>query len=405
MCLDLVLGMKDTHPQEVLKKRDIELKLRHLFSSWGFEEVETPTLEYYSTLQKVIGEELKDRLFQFINREGKLVCLRPDFTTSIARKYSSDLIGKNKAIRVFYDGKIFRYPSSPLRTESELTQMGLENIGDNSTSVDAEVIALAIIALQEAGIRDFAVDIGHVGFFRGILNASGFTSAFQQQLKTIVKAKDFIALKHFLEKNPPSEPKLVSLLLDFPFLRGKKEFLNDIHDRFPRNHQFTIALERIQRVWDILTDFGLEQNIWVNLGLIRDFDYYSGMIFEGFSAFSGSPLLAGGRYDELFGIFGQDRPACGFALFIERLVEVCEKSQPDITQSFKTYTIYYPPEYRKPVFILAQKLRKQLHAVIVQEQNNVSFSLKLSDGLNEYTWTNLNWDDIFKQIQEAIENG
>jgi ATP phosphoribosyltransferase regulatory subunit len=403
--LDLVLGMKDTHPQEVLKKREIEFKLRHLFSSWGFEEVETPTLEYYATLQKVIGDELKERLFQFINREGKLVCLRPDFTTSIARKYSSDLIIENKTIRVFYDGKIFRYPSSPLRTESELTQMGLENIGDNSPAVDAEVIALAIIALQEAGIRDFSVDIGHVGFFRGILNASGYSSTLQQQLKTIVKTKDFIALKNFLEKNPPTEPMLVSLLLDFPFLRGKKEFLNDINNRFPRNHQFNNALERIRKVCDILSDYGLEQNIWVNLGLIRDFDYYSGMIFEGFSAFSGSPLLAGGRYDELFGIFGQDRPACGFALFIERLVEVFEKSRPDINQTFKSYTIFYPPEHRKSVFILTQKLRKLLQAVIAQEQNDVPFALKLSDGFKEYTWTDLNWDTIYMQIQEVIKNG
>ncbi|NLJ50269.1 MAG: ATP phosphoribosyltransferase regulatory subunit [Candidatus Atribacteria bacterium] len=403
--MDLVLGMKDTHPQEVLKKREIELKLRHLFSSWGFEEVETPTLEYYTTLQKVIGDELKDRLFQFINREGKLVCLRPDFTTSIARKYSSNLFDENKTIRIFYDGKIFRYPSSPLRTESELTQMGLENIGNNSPAVDAEVIALAIISLQEAGIVDFAVDIGHVGFFRGILDTSGYSSNFQQQLKTIVKAKDFIALKNFLEKNPPTEPTLVSLLLDFPFLRGKKQFLNDVINRFPRNHQFTNALERIQKVWDILSDFGLERNIWVNLGLIRDFDYYSGMIFEGFSAFSGSPLLAGGRYDELFGIFGQDRPACGFALFIERLVEVCEKSQPEMKKIFKTYTIFYPPEYRKPVFNLTQKLRKQHRAIITQEQNDVSFTLKLSDGLKEYTWMNLNWDVIYKQIEEVIENG
>lgn len=403
--MDLVLGMKDTHPQEVLKKREIEFKLRNLFSSWGFEEVETPTLEYYATLQKVIGDELKERLFQFVNREGKLVCLRPDFTTSIARKYSSDLFNKNKTIRVYYDGKIFRYPSSSLRTESELTQMGLENIGENSPTVDAEVVALAIIALQEAGIRDFALDIGHVGFFRSILHTSGYSSSFQQQLKSIVKAKDFIALKKFLEKNPPAEPKFVSLLLDFPFLRGKKDFLEEINSRFPRNHQFTDALERIHKVWDILSDFGLEQNIWVNLGLIRDFDYYSGMIFEGFSALSGSPLLAGGRYDELFSIFGQDRPACGFALFIERLVEVCEKSQAEINRTFKTYTIFYPPDHRKPVFVITQKLRKQLRAVITQEQNDIPFTLKLSDGFKEFIWTDLNWDTIYVQMQEVIKNG
>lgn len=403
--MDLVLGMKDSHPQEVIKKREVELKLRHLFSSWGFEEVETPTLEYYETLQKVIGDELKERLFQFVNREGKLVCLRPDFTTSIARKYSSELIEENKTIRVFYDGKIFRYPSSPLRTESELTQMGLENIGNNSPAVDAEVIALAIIALQEANIQDYAVDIGHVGFFRGILDATGYTLNLQQRLKTIIKTKDFITLKNFLEKNPPVESNLVSFLLDFPFLRGKKEFLDYTEKRLTKNHQLAKAIQRIGRVWDILVDFGLEKNIWVNLGLIRDFDYYSGVIFEGFSALSGSPLLAGGRYDELFGVFGQDRPACGFALFIERLIEVCEKSQLENEKTSKTYTIFYPSEHRKSVFILTQKLRKCHHVIITQEENNVSYTIKLSDGSKEYSWADLNWDLIYKRVQEVIDNG
>lgn len=403
--MDLVLGMKDTHPREVRKKRDIEMKLRHLFSSWGFEEVETPSLEYFATLQKVIGEELKERLLQFINREGKLVCLRPDFTTSIARKYSSDLIGEHQTIRVFYDGKIFRLPSSPLRTESELTQMGLENIGKNTAAVDAEVIALAIIALQESGIRDYAVDIGHVGFFRGILDMMDYSVDRQQQLKVIMKTKDFIALGSFLEQFPPAEPQLASLLLDFPFLRGKKDFLIGCQDRFPKTQLFTVPFQRLQSIWNILVDFGLEANIMANLGLIRDFDYYSGVIFEGFSPLSGSPLLAGGRYDELFRIFGKDRPACGFALFVERLVEVYEKSHPGNSIPPLIYTIHYQPTYRKPVFLLAQKLREGHLSVITQEESELPVALKVTDGIHEYSWTNINWDILPEQIQKVIYHG
>ena len=403
--MDLVLGMKDTHPREVRKKRDIELKLRQLFSSWGFEEVETPTLEYFATLQKVVGDELKERLFQFINREGKLVCLRPDFTTSIARKYSSDLISHNQIIRVFYDGKIFRYPSSPLRTESELTQMGLENIGNNAPTVDAEVIALAIIALQEAGIRDFAVDIGHVGFFRGILETLGYPLDYQEQLKTIMKTKDFITLENFLEKHPPADPKFASLLLEFPFLRGKKDFLTASEMRFPKTEIFTASFQRIRSIWNILVDFGLEKNVWINLGLIRDFDYYSGVIFEGFSPYSGSPLLAGGRYDELFRIFGQDRPACGFALFIERLIEAYEKSQPENNFTPFIYTLSYPPEHRKAVFLLTQKLRNFHYSVITQEQNNLPCTIKLSDGTHEHSWSEFNWNVIFEEILKVIKRG
>ena len=403
--MDLVLGMKDTHPREVRKKRDIELKLRYLFSSWGFEEAETPTLEYIATLQKGIGDDLKERLFQFVNREGKLICLRPDFTTSIARKYSSDLISGQQTIRVFYDGKIFRLPSSPLRTESELTQMGLESIGNNTPAVDAEVIALAIIALQEAGIRDYAVDIGHVGFFREILNATGYSVDRQQQLKNIMKTKDFIALENFLEQFPPAEPQLASLLLEFPFLRGEKDFLIAGLERFPKTQQFTIPFQRLLTIWNFLVDFGLEANIRANLGLIRDFDYYTGVIFEGFSPLSGSPLLAGGRYDELFRIFGKDRPACGFALFVERLVEVYEKSHPENSIPALTYTIHYPSRYRQPVFSLSQKLRKQHLSIITQEHNEPPFAIKVTDGTREHIWTDPDWNTIFEQIQKVIGNG
>jgi len=128
--LELVFGMKDVYPWEAKVRRSIEARLRTLFERWGYAEVEPPTLEYYATFEKTMSEEMKERIFKFLNRDGKLVCLRPEFTTSVARMFAQGN-ALPLPLRVYYSGKVFRYPSSPFRTESEFTQIGLEHIGQS----------------------------------------------------------------------------------------------------------------------------------------------------------------------------------------------------------------------------------------------------------------------------------
>ncbi len=363
--LELVLGMKDSYPREVKRKREMEFVLRHLFERWGYEEVEPPTIEYYSTLENTLGDEAKERVYKFVDRNGKLVSLRPEFTTSIMRMYSKKELRESTPHRVYYVGKIFRYPSSPLRIEGELTQLGLENLGKNGVDTDAEIIALslsALLALQELGIEDFMLDIGHVGIFQGVLSSLPLSPSEKLSLKTLLKKKDFVALEKFASIS--SHP-LFPFLLHLPFLRGKREILEETRKNYPLNSPLIDALDYLEEIWNIISDFHLEEHVFINLGLVRDFDYYTGVVFEGFSPRSGYPLLAGGRYDELLEKSGNNLPACGFALFLERLMEVQKENLKESYLSF--ITINYPSHFRSSIFALAEKMRKEGIPVIMEE--------------------------------------
>ena len=364
--MELVLGMKDSYPSEVKRKREMEFVLRHLFEEWGYEEVEPPTIEYYSTLENTLGDEAKERVYKFVDRNGKLVSLRPEFTTSIMRMYSKKELRESAPHRVYYVGKIFRYPSSPLRVEGELTQLGLENLGKNGIDTDAEIIALALsalLALQELGIEDFMLDIGHVGIFQGLLSSLPLSPPEKLFLKTLLKKKDFVALENFTSIS--SHP-LFPFLLHLPFLRGKREILEETKNNYPLSPPLVEALNYLREIWDIISDFHLEEHVFINLGLVRDFDYYTGVVFEGFSPRSGYPLLTGGRYDELLEKSENSLPACGFALFLERLMEV-QRVNPKEKHSF-FITITYPPFLRSSIFILAEELRKEGIPIIMEEK-------------------------------------
>ena len=363
--MELVLGMKDSYPWEVKRKRQMEFVLRDLFEKWGYEEVEPPTIEYYSTLEATLGAEAKERVYKFVDRSGKLVSLRPEFTTSIMRMYSKGEIRESTPHRVYYVGKIFRYPSSPLRVEGELTQLGLESLGKNGVDTDAEIIALALsalLALRELGIEDFMLDIGHVGVFQGILSSLPLSPSEKLSLKTLLKEKDFVALGKF---SSVSSHPLSSFLLHLPFLRGKKEILEETKKNYPLSPPLIDVLNYLGEIWDIISDFHLEENVFINLGLVRDFDYYTGVVFEGFSPRLGYPLLAGGRYDGLLEKSGANLPACGFALFLERLMEVQKEKTKKERPSFITIT--YPATFRSSVFAAAEEIRKEGVPIVIEE--------------------------------------
>lgn len=400
--MDLALGMKDGFPREVGIKRKIENILRALFRKWGYQEVEPPSIEYYSTLEKALGEEIKERLFKFIDREGKLVCLRPEFTTSIARMYSSEFLDITVPVRVFYDGKIFRYPSSPFRTECEFTQVGVESLGQNSVSIDAEIVALAISSLQGIGIQDFQVDISHVGVYQGILDSLDLDKKIRESIHSLVGKKDFTGLKEIIKNLSLPHPKVGNLLIEFPFLRGKIDVVDHASSFFDSNQKILATFNRIKEIWNILVDFGLERHVVVNLGLVRDFDYYTGLIFEGFSPLIGYPLLAGGRYDNLFSLFGKDLPACGFALFAERLVEIM--AEVAFSSSPTTpISIQYPPRLRAKVFSISENFRQKGIPIIMEEKPKDSPYLTIIGTKGTFDLKESEWGKIEEIIEREQE--
>ncbi|MEN3185516.1 MAG: ATP phosphoribosyltransferase regulatory subunit [Atribacterota bacterium] len=371
--MESILGMRDIYPREARLRRKIQETLCQLFKSWGYEEVEPPTVESYEIFAQTTGEEIRERMYQFVNREGKLVCLRPEFTTSVARMFAKEE-ETNLPRRVYYAGKIFRYPASPFCFESELTQIGVEHIGSNTIESDGEVIALAVSSLKALGIHGFQVDIGHVGVFRYLLAKLPLTDEERSIAKDLIKKKDFVALQNFWQKKKLEEHPAATFLLRFPFLRGREEILLEGQE-WSQDSEWTTIMEYLKQIFVRLREFGLAEHLFLNLGLIRDFDYYTGVIWEGFSPHLGYPLLAGGRYDELFQIFGKDFPSCGFALFLERVVEAMQKYKSWEEKVTSPIRLTYPPGWGKKAFEVAEKLRQEGFSIVMEETEDEAFTL------------------------------
>lgn len=386
--MELVFGMKDVYPWEAKIRRSVEGRLRTLFERWGYAEVEPPTLEYYALFEKTMNDEMKERIYKFLNRDGKLVCLRPEFTTSVARMCAREN-EHSLPLRVYYSGKVFRYPASPFRTESEFTQVGLECIGKSGPARDAEVIALAILALQETGVQRFEVDLSHAGIFRGILDTLPLPPQDKEAVKKAMKQKDFATLQQLCKCIPAP---FGTFLPRLPFLRGKRELLEDLASFLPESQEWQKAAGELSDIWAILEDLELSEFLSVNIGLVRDFEYYTGVIFEGFSPQVGYPLLAGGRYDDLFRIFGKDLPACGFALFLERVLEALEKESSWREGWHKPPVLLYPPSLRKVVFHFARRLREQGIPLVLEEEEGETITVITSSG--SFTFATLEEETI-----------
>ncbi|MDR7418581.1 MAG: ATP phosphoribosyltransferase regulatory subunit [Armatimonadota bacterium] len=307
------VGMRDQTAEEVAARRRLERRLLEVFQQWGYEEVATPTLEYLDTLLHGAGPGVSDRLLKFVDTGGEVLALRPEMTVPLARFAATRLLpAGRRPLRLAYASTVFRAQERGSGRPREFTQAGVELIGDGGVHADVEVIALAGEALGAAGVRGAAMSLGHAGFLRGVLATLAADEA--------DAARDLLYRRAFAElgRVVPAGPALDVLRL-LPALRGP--------DALDRARPLAVAresreaLDVLAAVLDGVAAHDLPVRIEVDLGLIRDFDYYSGVVFEAYGARAGMALLGGGRYDDLLARFGQPAPATGFAIGVEPVLD------------------------------------------------------------------------------------
>src|SRR5665648_182064 len=157
-------GLNDLFPEEVLKRRLLENKISQVFKEWGYQEIITPTFEFYDMLARGAGSIMKKEMIKFFDREGNIIALRPEMTTPLARVTSTKMQQEPKPLRFYYMGNVFRYDDFKVGGQREFCQAGVELIGVNSKKADAEVIALAVECLKNSGLKNFFIDIGPVSY-------------------------------------------------------------------------------------------------------------------------------------------------------------------------------------------------------------------------------------------------
>lgn len=327
-------GTRDFLPREAAGKRVVESALAHLFSQWGYDEVITPTFEYLETLSHGSNNDVDQQAFKFLGKNNRIMALRPDMTTPMARVAATRLKEKPLPQRLFYLTNVFRYEQAQAGRQCEFYQAGVELLGTHGPAADAEVIALAIGAMKEAGLTKFQISLGQVDFINGVMAESDLNLAQQQQVKAAIVRRDLVGLDEILAASGlgPEAQKTVRMI---PLLHGGEDVLHQAY-QMAGDGVGKAALDNLAEIVGLLKSYGVGQYINFDLGLIRDFDYYTGMVFEGYTPGLGFPLCGGGRYDNMLATFGTPSPATGFALGIERVLLALERqglSAPALTQA------------------------------------------------------------------------
>lgn len=296
-------GFTDQLPGVCAFKRELEARLRNLFLMNGYDEIETPGIEYFDVYKSFVAEE---ELYKFTDGKGRLLCTRYDGTIPVAR-YAA---GRNDTlpIRLSYIENMYRAGQIGGGKQSGFTQAGIELLGASGSKSDAEVLALAIKSALELGLTDLQVSVGQVQFFKGLSRQLGLSGETIAKVKAAISNRDSVTI----EKLDLSREDKDTLLM-ITECGGTYDTIDTMLPRVT-DEGAKAALGNIREILDIMERYGYLKYVSVDLGLIESIDYYTGMVFKGYTYEVGFPVFGGGRYDDVSKTFGKDMAAVGFSI-------------------------------------------------------------------------------------------
>ena len=382
-------GVRDVYGKECARKLTIENKINNIFNLYGFHNVQTPTFEFFDIFNKERGSVPSKNLYKFFDREGNTLVLRPDLTPSIARIAAKNYMDVNVPIKLCYNANTYINNSELQGKLKEITQLGCELIGDDSVEADAEMVALVVNSLKSAGFDKFLVEIGQVDFYKGLLEECGFEDDVEEELRVRIENKNFFGVEELLDsKDIPSNVK--DTFLKLPSLFGSSDVLDKAKE-LATNEKSLKAIEKLEEVYSILVDYGVADYISFDLGMLSNFNYYTGIIFKAYTYGTGDAIVAGGRYDKLLSQFGKDSAAIGFAVYMDQLLMAMNSQKMEGDTDYAYEVLIYDTELRKTALQLATGLReKGIKTELIPKKENISIDeyveFKKEDGAINVTY-------------------
>lgn len=382
-------GVRDVYGKECARKLTIENKINNIFNLYGFHNVQTPTFEFFDIFNKERGSVPSKNLYKFFDREGNTLVLRPDLTPSIARIAAKNYMDVNVPIKICYNANTYINNSELQGKLKEITQLGCELIGDDSVEADAEMVALVVNSLKSAGFDKFLVEIGQVDFYKGLLEECGFEDDVEEELRVRIENKNFFGVEELLDsKDIPSNVK--DTFLKLPSLFGSSDVLDKAKE-LATNEKSLKAIEKLEEVYSILVDYGVADYISFDLGMLSNFNYYTGIIFKAYTYGTGDAIVAGGRYDKLLSQFGKDSAAIGFAVYMDQLLMAMSSQKMEGDTDYAYEVLIYDTELRKTALQLATGLReKGIKTELIPKKENISIDeyveFKKEDGAINVTY-------------------
>jgi len=358
----LPTGVKDFLPVKAAKLDYLQNTLRSIYRSWGFRPVAPAILEDLSVLELGLGTDLREKTFRFDDRQtGRLVAFPPDITPQVARIAATRMRDMPLPFRLCYNGRVLRHTEQQLGKDRQIYQSGVELIGLSGPEADAEMIAMAVMCLQTVGATGFTIDIGQVEFLRGVLDDLPLDAAQSHDVRTAIAAKDISGLQQKL-KGLPLTDRQCDELRALPRLYGGRETLDQARQVIT-NPASQKALDNLERILEVLTVYGIEEHITLDLGEMRGFDYHSGLIFQGFLSGFGQAVCAGGRYDGLTERYGFAAPATGFAFNLYNLLFALDRVLDERAEEGTDILLFSSGQDKAPAQHLAAVLRSQGYSV------------------------------------------
>ena len=348
-------GVRDIYGEEKAKKTIVERLLHEKIMGYGYRDIQTPTFEFFDVFSKEVGTTPSRELYKFFDKEGNTLVLRPDFTPSIARCAAKYFMDENVPIRFCYQGNTFTNTSELQGKLKEVTQMGAELIGDGSVQADAEMIAMTIEALYHAGLSDFQLSVGNLEYFKGICAEAGLDEETELELREYISGKNYFGAEELLDRIHVKK-KDKELLLKVSDLFGTVSILEDAK-KAVSNKRSRHAIERLEKVYQTLCDYGVEKYVSFDLGMLSKYNYYTGIIFKGYTYGVGDAIVKGGRYDHLLQRFGKETAAIGFVIVVDDLLAAMGRQNVMISGIEVPVKLYYTEETFKEKLMEAKQMR------------------------------------------------
>jgi len=328
MRIERARGTRDFLPKEMRKRRIMEERMRSVAERWGYEEIRTPTFERSELFTLKSGEGILKEMYEFRDKGGRHLALRPELTAPVIRMYINELKMTPKPTKWYYFGNCFRYEEPQKARYREFWQFGTEIIGSDSPEAQAELIALAFNILKSLGVKA-ELHVGHVGLIRERLRIANVDGVQINTVMRLIDKGERQAVIELMDDMGVKGERLDDLLFLLD-LKGK-DALKEARDRNIIASD-SDALKELELLLELLDYYGVDYTL--NLGIARGLDYYTGMVFEIYEAggmLGAQNQICGGGSYRLAALFGgDDIPLTGFAFGFDRLAEIFSVDDKDL---------------------------------------------------------------------------
>ncbi|HEY7546648.1 MAG TPA: ATP phosphoribosyltransferase regulatory subunit [Blastocatellia bacterium] len=312
-------GVQYLFDREARARRWIERQVMEVFNGWSYSEIILPIFDYADLFALGMGKEQAEMTYRFTGRDGKLLALRPEMTSLVARTVATRFRNRERPIRLSYSGEVFRWDEPRGGRQYEFHQTGLEHIGSDRLEADTEVLLVAIESLEKIGLEGFTITLSHVDFFNGFAESLSLDADERRSMQQMIDRKETEEINRFLEEYSDEASRAAFCRL--VTLAGKREILDEAR-ALVSNAKSRAAIDEIARVYQIAEEIGIAHRIDIDLGDVGGLDYYTGLTFKIYAPGLGTALGRGGRYDQLLSKFGSPEPAVGFSLCLDWLAQL-----------------------------------------------------------------------------------